>query len=129
MSIKWIKTLFIVAAAYDIVLSAVAIVGSPQIYRALGVTPPNHWGYVQFPALLVLVFGIMFQRIAADPVGRLELIHYGMGLKAAYCGVVFWYQIIGNVPKMWIPFAWADLIFFVLFFFAWKSLTRKSAAV
>ena len=126
MSTKWIKILFIVAAVYDLVLGATAIVGSPQIYRALGVTPPNHWGYVYFPALLIVVFGIMFLRIAADPVGRLELIHYGMGLKAAYCGVVFWYQLIGTVPAMWVPFAWADLIFFILFFFAWRALTRKA---
>jgi hypothetical protein len=89
------------------------------------VTPPNHMGYVAFPALLVVIFGVMFLRIAADPAGRVELIHYGMGLKAAYCGVVFWYDIIGSVPSLWIPFAWADLLFFILFFFAWRSLRAK----
>jgi hypothetical protein len=68
----------------------------------------------------------MFLRIAADPVRRIELIHYGMGLKAAYCGVVFWFDLIGSVPGLWIPFAWADLVFFVLFFFAWRSLARKA---
>ena len=44
MSTKWVKPLFIVAAVYDLILGAVAIVASPQIYRALGVTPPTDGG-------------------------------------------------------------------------------------
>ncbi len=126
MSTKWIKVLFIVAAIYDLSLGIASIVAAPQIFRWAHVTPPNHWGYVYFPALLVVMFGVMFLRIAADPVGRLELIHYGMGLKASYCGVVFWYMIIGSVPTLWIPFAWADLALFILFFLAWKKLRPKA---
>ncbi|MGA2907297.1 MAG: hypothetical protein ABSE36_06320 [Terracidiphilus sp.] len=126
MSTKWIKFLFVVAGIYDLVFGFASVIAAPQIFRIAGVTPPNHWGYVYFPALLVIIFGIMFLRIAADPAGRLELIHYGMGLKAAYCGVVFWFDLLGNVPRLWIPFAWADLVFFVLFFFAWRALTRKA---
>ena len=127
MSSKWIKILFVVAGIYDLLLGFASVVAAPQIFRAAGVAPPNHWGYVYFPALLVIIFGVMFLRIAADPVRRIELIHYGMGLKAAYCGVVFWFEIIGSVPGLWIPFAWADFVFFVLFFWAWRSLTPKSA--
>jgi hypothetical protein len=127
MSTKWIKILFVVAGIYDLLLGFASVVAAPQIFRAAGVAPPNHWGYVYFPALLVIIFGVMFLRIAADPVRRIELIHYGMGLKAAYCGVVFWFEIIGSVPGLWIPFAWADFVFFVLFFWAWRSLTPKSA--
>jgi hypothetical protein len=126
MSTKWIKILFVVAGIYDLLLGVASVVAAPQIFRLAGVTPPNHWGYVYFPALLVVMFGIMFLRIAADPVRRIELIHYGMGLKAAYCGVVFWFDLIGSVPGLWIPFAWADLVFFVLFFFAWRTLSRKA---
>jgi hypothetical protein len=127
MSTKWIKVLFIVAGIYDLLLGFASVVAAPQIFRAAGVAPPNHWGYVYFPALLVIIFGVMFLRIAADPARRFELIHYGMGLKAAYCGVVFWFEIIGTVPGLWIPFAWADLVFFILFFWAWRSLTPKSS--
>lgn len=126
MSIKWIKIVFVVAGIYDLVLGFASVVAAPQIFRFAGVTPPNHWGYVYFPALLVVMFGIMFLRIAAEPVRRIELIHYGMGLKAAYCGVVFLFEITGSVPGLWIPFAYADLVFFVLFFFAWRSLARKA---
>jgi len=127
MSTKWIKILFVVAGIYDLLLGFASVVAAPQIFRLAGVTPHNHWGSVYFPALLVVMFGVMFLRIAADPVRRIELIHYGMGLKAAYCGVVFWFEIIGSVPGLWIPFAWTDFVFCVLFFWAWRSLTPKSA--
>jgi hypothetical protein len=125
MSTKWIKALFVVAGIFDTVLGAVSLVASAPIFRAAGVTPPNHFGYIQFPALLVIIFGIMFFRIAANPVARRELIPYGMALKASYFGVVFWYQLTSGVPSLWIPWAWVDLAFFILFFLAWRSLALK----
>ncbi len=56
-----------------------------------------------------------------------ELILYGMGLKAAYSALAFWHQLTGGIPFMWIPWAWADLIFLVLFIAAWKSATPGTA--
>jgi hypothetical protein len=70
----------------------------------------------------------MFFRIAADPVARREFIVYGMALKASYCGIVFWYAMNGGIPTLWIPFAYADLVFFVLFFLASRRLSRGSAS-
>jgi hypothetical protein len=79
-------------------------------------------GYVQFPALLLILFGIMFLCIAGDPHRRYDWIPFGMGLKASYCGLVFWYQLHGGIPLLWIPWAWADLAFLLLFFAAWRNL-------
>jgi hypothetical protein len=50
------------------------------------------------------------------------LILYGVGLKVAYSGTAFWYQLTGGIPFMWIPWAWADLVFLVLFVVAWNKL-------
>jgi len=91
------------------------------------VTPPNHPGYVQFPALLLVVFGLMFLAVAADPVRNRNLIPYGILLKAAYCGTVFWYWASTGIPDMWKPFAWCDLAFGLLFAFAWVSLGKKES--
>lgn len=126
---NWIRPLFIVAGLYDGLLGLVFLFFAPQIFQAYGVTPPNHWGYVQFPALLLIVFGIMFFRIAADPVRNREMIWYGVGLKLAYCGTVFYYQIVTGLPSMWIPWAWADLAFLVLFLVAWKSVATAQENV
>jgi hypothetical protein len=70
----------------------------------------------------------MFFRIASNPIKNRELILYGVGLKVAYTGTVFWYQITQGIPFMWIPWAWADLVFLVLFLVAWKSIGAMPGA-
>jgi hypothetical protein len=125
MSTKWIRPLFLFSGLYDAILGIAFVPFGAEVFRRAGVTPPNHMGYVAFPALLLIVFGVMFLRIAADPVRRRELIPYGMGLKLSYCSVVFWYQLHGGIPSLWVPFAWADIVFLLLFFAAWRSLPER----
>lgn len=120
MTPKWIAPLFLIAALYDAVIG-VAFFAMP-LFDLFGVEPVNHVGYVQFPALLLLVFAAMFARIGRDPVAHRSLIPYGIGLKASYCVLVFWHQIAGGVPVMWIPWAWADVVFLILFVTAWTRL-------
>jgi len=54
-----------------------------------------------------------------------------MALKLGYSGTVFYYMLTTGVPAMWIPWAWADLAFLVLFILAWqhtgKIMTASSA--
>ena len=125
---RWIRWLFIVAAIYDGVLGLVFLGGAPAMFERAGVTPPNHFGYVHFPALLLVLFAAMFAQIARDPVRWRALIPYGCGLKVAYCGVVFFHLAGDAMPSMWIPFAWADLAFLALFALAWRRLGAPSAA-
>ncbi len=121
----WIKVLLIVCAIYDGLLGLVALLIPATVFRLTGVTPPNHMGYVQFPALLLLIFAIMFFRAAGDPVARKDAIAYGMALKASYFGLVFYYQINGGVPALWIPCALADVVFFALFLIAWRQVSSR----
>jgi len=121
MSKSWIKFLFVITGIYDLLSGAVLLFASPAVFRLIGGTPPDP-GYIQFPALLVMLFGVMFLFIAANPAARRELIVYGMGLKASYSGIVFWHQLTGSVALFWLPFAWADLAFLGLFFIAWLAL-------
>jgi hypothetical protein len=121
----WIRVLFVLSGIYDGVLGIAFLLFGPAIYRFAGVTPPNHFGYIQFPALLLITFAIMFLRIAGDPVGRRELMLYGMALKVSYCVVAFWHQFHGGIPMMFVPWAWADLVFLMLFFVAWKQTAAK----
>jgi hypothetical protein len=118
MSTNWRKWLFYVAALYDGILGVAFLVFWPWVYRLFEVTPPNHGGYVQFPAALLIIFGFIFLRIAQDPIAHRDLIPYGIGLKVAYSGLVFWYQFSEGVPGMWIPWAWVDVVFLVLFVLA-----------
>lgn len=127
MQASWIKPFFVVAALYDAVLGLAFLFFASSIFQAFAVTPPNHPAYVQFPALLLIIFGAMFFAIARDPVKNRDLIWYGVALKVAYSGSVFFHQMTGGVPFMWQPWAWADLVFLVLFVIAWKSLSAPAA--
>ena len=128
MKNKWTRPLFVVAGLYDGILGLAFLLVPVQIFEMYGVTPPNHIAYIQFPALLLIVFSIMFFRIAMDPVGRRELILYGAGLKIAYCAPAFFYDITTGIPSMWMPWAWMDLVFLALFVLAWFALGREAVA-
>ena len=129
MNIAWLKPFFIVSGCYDAVLGIAFLVASGSIFEAFSVTPPNHMAYVKFPALLLLVFAGMFFRIASDPVKHRDLIVYGIGLKLSYTGTVLWYQATEGVPSMWIPWAWADLAFLLLFALAYRVTAPQQRSV
>lgn len=125
---KWVPALFWIAAAYDGGLGIVFLLSPGWAFRVFEVTPPNHLGYVQFPAALLIVFGIMFASIARRPLVDRGLIVYGILLKVAYCGVVSSYWITEDLPGMWKPFVWIDLAMAVLFVWAYSLLREPSHA-
>ncbi|HEV2135756.1 MAG TPA: hypothetical protein VGR47_16080 [Terracidiphilus sp.] len=129
MSFLWVRIVMIASGIYDGLIGLAFLFAPLAVFRLAAVTPPNHLGYVQFPALVLLIFGAMFLRIAADPVARREQILYGMALKASYFGVVFWYQLHSGIPALWVPFAWADVAFFILFFAGWRATAQRNVAV
>lgn len=129
MKTNWIKALFVVVGLYDGLLGVAFVFWWKAIFGYFGVQPPNHPGYVQFPALLLMAFAGMFLQIARNPLRNRGLILYGMGLKLAYSGTVFWYELTEGIPRMWIPWAWADLGFLVLFLIAWLRLSAMRPAV
>ena len=126
MNLQFIKGLFYLSAVYDGLLGLLFLFFWRQLFERFQVTPPNHAGYVQFPALLLMIFGAMFLQIALDPVRNRSLIAYGIALKIAYTGIVFWYEMTTGIPTMWIWCAWADLVFLVLFVLAQRALSRMA---
>jgi len=121
---KMISGLFMVAALYDGILGAAFLVAGASVFRLFGVTPPNHMGYIHFPAALLVVFAAMFVAIALYPAKNRNLIPYGMLLKVSYCGVVFFHWLTAGIPGMWKPFCIIDLLFLVLFAWAWQALGK-----
>jgi len=126
-TMRLIKALFLVAALYDAALGAVFLIAPAWVYRVAEVTPPNHWAYVQFPAALLVIFALMFAAIAANPLENRKLIPYGIMLKAAYCGVTFWYWNAQGIPGLWKPFAVADVVMGFLFLWAFNQLGSRQA--
>lgn len=83
--------LFVIAALYDGFLGLAFLFAGPQLFDLFNVTPPNHFGYVQFPAAILIIFALMFLAVALKPVQNRNLIPYGILLKVSYCGVVFFH--------------------------------------
>lgn len=128
-SLTWIKAVFWTSALYDLLLGLAFLFAADALFERAGVPVPNHPGYIQFPALILVLFGIMFARIAQDPIGQRDCMLYGIGLKLAYSGVVLFHQFTGGVPSMWLPFAYIDILFLIGFLAAWTGTrTQPSTA-
>jgi hypothetical protein len=125
MNLKTIKMLFIISALYDFILGIIFLIGFKQIYNHFNITLPNHDGYVQFGAALVTIFGIGFWFVAQDPQRNRDIIKMGILLKLSYSGVAFYHAALGNLPGIWLPFAWFDAIFLILFILALKALKES----
>ena len=121
---KGISALFWVAALYDGILGIIFLVFGMSLFEWLAITPPNHIGYIQFPAALLIIFGLIFAAIARQPVAYRHFIMYGILLKVAYCSVVFGHWAIGGIPWIWKPFAILDALFIVLFIWAMMRLKQ-----
>jgi len=124
---KWIPALFWIAAVYDGLLGLVFLLNPGWVFRTYEVTPPNHMGYVQFPAALLIVFAIMFAAIARAPVANRGLIVYGVLLKAAYCSVTSFYWVKEGIPWIWQPFVILDVVMALLFIWAYSLLRPRTA--
>ncbi len=126
MSMRPIRVLFLVAALYDGILGIAFLIAAPSLFEWVGITPPNHFGYVHFPAALLIVFALMFLAIARNPVANLSFVPYGILLKVSYCAVAFFHWFAAGIPFIWKPFAIADLVFLALFFWAYSVLKKQA---
>lgn len=122
---QMISILFSLAAVYDGLLGLVFLLAPSMIFQRFEVSPPNHFGYVQFPALLLLIFAWMFASVALAPDKNRNLILYGIALKIAYCGLVFYYWFTVQIPTLWKPFAVMDFCCIILFAIAFAALKKR----
>jgi len=124
---KWIPFLFAAASLYDGVLGVMFLAAPLYLFELSKVTPPNHVGYLQFSAALLLVFSLMFIQIARSPITNRQLIPYGILLKVAYCGVAGGHWLAAGIPGMWKPFVVIDLAMGILFAWAYLILPHSAA--
>lgn len=125
---RLVSIIFAASAVYDAFLGLVFLLVPGAMYRYFTVTPPNHWAYVRFPAIILIIFGVMFLQVALKPAANRNLIPYGILLKGAYAGTVFAYWFAKGLPDMWKPFAFCDAVFAVLFVWSWMKLAPSSTA-
>ncbi len=122
MTPSTVRLVFAITGVYDFVLGLGFVFFGPQLFEWAEVPRPNHWGYLQFGAYLLAIFGIMFFTIAYDPVTNRNLIPFGMLLKLGYAVLVGYYWFTTDCPLLFKPFAVIDALMFVLFVLAYRQL-------
>lgn len=105
---KLLSALFYGSAVYDGVLGLLFLCAPGLVFRWFHVCPPNHPGYVQFPAALLIIFALIFCSLGKNPFQK-ELISYGLLLKLSYSGLTLMYWLQGALPDMWKPFTICDI--------------------
>lgn len=126
MSTKTIRALFALAGLYDFLIGLAFLLFGVALFDSTGVPQPNHWGYIQFGALMLMIFGAMFFNIARDPAANRNLIPYGILLKLCYCGLASYYWGTTGCPTLFKPFIFIDAAMLVLFWLAYAALTAPS---
>jgi hypothetical protein len=118
------STLFWIAGVYDFVIGIAFLIAGKQIFDWAGVNHPNHWAYIQFCSLLLMVFGAMFVTIARSPINNRNLIPFGILLKISYISIVGYYWGTTGCPNLFKPFAVIDLVMLVLFVVAYSTTAK-----
>ena len=121
MTFTAVRIVFAVAGIYDLLIGLAFLFAGPQIFAKAEVPPPNHWGYLQFCAILLIIFGIMFFAVAQHPVLNRNLMLYGILLKLSYVGLVCFYWATSGCPTLFKPFAVIDAVMLVLFVLAYMK--------
>src|SRR2546428_9405583 len=70
MTLSVVRLLFVIAGLYDFLIGLTFLCFGPQLFDSTGVPHPNHWGYIQFGSLLLIIFETMFFAVAYDPVAN-----------------------------------------------------------
>lgn len=121
---KLVFAIFFVAGLYDGILGLAFLVYPQFGFNQFNVTYPNHWGYIRFPAAILIIFAIMFFIVAFRQLRNRNLIPFGVLFKLSYSFVVFGYWFTKGLPHMWKPFAIADMIFVVIFIWSYIILGK-----
>ncbi len=110
------RMVFLVGAAYDMILGALFFLAWRPIYDALGVQPPGHTAYLHIATAYIFVQGLSYWYVSRNIIRNLDLVRLGIVYKAVYVGLAAYYLVIGQLLHA--VFAWFavfDLVFLLLF--------------
>jgi len=127
MNMLLIRILFLICGVYDLTIGVAFLGFGPSIFEAAEVAAPNHWGYLQFAAALVGIFGLMFLAVAAFPAKNRNLVFYGILFKTSYVAVASYYWAAEGIPWIFKPFVFIDGLMLLLFIAAWRVLHTAKA--
>jgi uncharacterized membrane protein HdeD (DUF308 family) len=128
---KYYRSLFTVAAVYDVLLGITFTFFPARAFAVLGISEklPAFGGYLTLLGAFVLVIGIAYILIARGDLRRnADLILVGTLYKLAYSATAFYYWSQGNLPHIAFAglFGVGDAVFFILMAECFWSLKREA---
>jgi uncharacterized membrane protein HdeD (DUF308 family) len=128
---KYYRSLFLIAAVYDVVLGITFTFFPARAFDALGIREklPAFGGYLTLLGAFVLAIGIAYFLIARGDLRRnTDLILVGTLYKLAYSATTFYYWSQGNLPHIAFAalFGVADAVFFALMAECYWSLKQET---
>ncbi len=112
-SFSW---LFLLAAAYDLVLGVAFFFFYRPIFDALGVDPPDHSSYVHQTAGYVAVQGLGYYFVWRNMLRNVDIVKVGAVYKFVYVAVAVYYLLSGDLlHNIFAWFAAFDVVFLVGF--------------
>ncbi|MEN8234949.1 MAG: hypothetical protein ABFR89_08535 [Actinomycetota bacterium] len=126
---RWYRTLFWIAAVYDLVLGIAFLFFYRPIFRLLDREEaiPEYTSFLSLIAVFLFVIGVAYVFIArGDLVRNRDLIAVGALYKLAYFSVALWYLIGGVYPHIvfFVVFGLADLAFLVTMTECWWTIGK-----
>jgi hypothetical protein len=112
---------FFSAGVYDSLIGLTFLLAGSKLFKQFSVPAPSHWGYIQFGALMLIIFGLMFFAIAYQPDRNRNLIPFGILLKLSYIGLTTYYWATSGLPGLFQPFILIDAVMLVLFILAYRA--------
>jgi len=110
------KTVFLVGAAYDMILGAVFFLAWRPIFDALGIQPPGNTSYLHIATAYVFVQGLSYWYVSRNIIRNLDMVRVGIVYKAIYVGLAIYYLVIGQLlHSVFAWFAVFDFVFLLLF--------------
>jgi hypothetical protein len=108
------KPLFVVAAIFNALVGLGMLLAYEPLAPWLGF-PPRPTVWIHIIALVVLVFGYAYWRIAADPVRFREYIMLGVVGKLVFVAAIYGHFLAGDATAALAVLVTADLVFAGLF--------------
>jgi hypothetical protein len=108
------RALFGVAAIFNAVVGVAMLLAYDALAPWLGL-PPQPTVWVHLVALVVLVFGYAYWRVAMDPRRFREYILLGIVGKLAFVAVIYGHFLAGDATTTLAALVTADLVFAALF--------------
>ena len=118
---------FRIMGIYDIILGSGFALFFRDIFAALGITLPNHPGYIIVPALFLVCGGVGEFLIARNPLKNTDLVIMRLLMKLSFAGAVFYCRLKYGMPTVFVIIAGLSILGVIknILFLKWASSQTK----